>query len=79
MNSKELRIYTALTHRDAPEDYRITDNGTRIYTMVDGALMYFEGEDLDDMNPRELYAWTQNEIRKFHEKQHRLFANLFLA
>lgn len=69
MNNKELKIYTALNHRDAPEDYRITDEGTRIYTMVDGVLMYFDGERLDEMGSRELYVWTQEKIREFHEKQ----------
>lgn len=62
MNSQELKIYTALTHPVAREDYRITNDGTRIYTLVDGALEYFEGVDLDKMESLQLYCWTQSKI-----------------
>lgn len=66
MNSEELGIYTALTHPTARESYRITGNGTKLYTMMDGSLICIEGAALDQMSPVELYRFAQekmNEIR----------------
>lgn len=57
MNSKELGIYTALTHSTSPEDYRIIDNGTKLYVLVPGGMVYFEGEKLDQMSSQELYEF----------------------
>lgn len=62
MNSAEIGIYVALTHPTARESYRITDDGTKIYVLVDGGLVYFEGVDLDKMSSLVLYRWVQHEI-----------------
>lgn len=65
MNSKEIGIYVALTHSAAPESYRITDGGTKIYVIVDGTLVFFEGEKLDEMSGIQLYNWTQQKIHEW--------------
>lgn len=62
MNSQELKIYTALTHVEQPEDYRITDDGTKLYTLMDGGLVRFEGIDLDKMCPMQLYHWARSKM-----------------
>lgn len=67
MNSEELRIYTALTHPTAKEDYRIVENGTKLYTLVNCGLVFFQGEDLDKMTPTALYYWYQEQLMKYHE------------
>lgn len=70
MNGKEIGIYVALTHSAAPESYRITDDGTKIYVIVDGGLVYFEGKGLDEMGGAELYNWTQQKIREWRQSQY---------
>jgi hypothetical protein len=62
MNSAEIGIYIALTHPTARENYRITNEGARIYVLVDGGLAYFEGKNLDKMGSMELYRWVQYQI-----------------
>jgi hypothetical protein len=62
VNSKELRIYTALTHPTSPEDYRITDDGKKLYTIMDGGLVCLDGENLDKMKPIDLYDWARRKM-----------------
>lgn len=71
MNSEELRIYTALTHPTSPEDYRITENGTKLYTMMDGSLICVEGESLDQMSPIDLYHFAQEKMMQIRIGYHR--------
>lgn len=68
MNSEELKIYTALTHPTSPEDFRITDEGTKLYTIWNGVLVCFEGEGLDSMTPTALYFWYQEQLQQ-HVRQ----------
>lgn len=65
MNSKELGIYTALTHPTSPEHYRIEDDGTKLYVISHGALIYLEGEKLDEMDPQELYRFYQEKLYEY--------------
>lgn len=65
MNVKELGIYTAL--RNTPEEYRITDGGTRFYTLVYNTLVCFEGERLDELSQQELFDFFQRERLKLLE------------
>lgn len=65
MNSEELRIYTALTHPTSTEDYRITDDGARLYVMVDGSLVRFEGEGLDKLSPSALYFFYREKLEEY--------------
>jgi hypothetical protein len=68
MNSEELKIYTALTHPTAPESYRITDNGTKLWTIEQGSLICFEGEELDKMSASSLYFWYREKLTEYYEK-----------
>lgn len=62
MNSKELEIFTALTHKNSPEDYRIVDDGTKIYVLLwRSILISFEGEGLDKMSSLELYRFVEEQ------------------
>jgi hypothetical protein len=70
VNSEELKIYTALTHPVAPESYRVTDNGTRLYVLINGVLAMFGGEALDEMTPNELYAWYQNRLEEYRQQNY---------
>lgn len=70
MNSREIGIYVALTHPAAPESYRIVDEGTKLYTLVDGVLVSFDGEKLDEMSATDLYLWAQREIVKWRADQY---------
>lgn len=64
MNSKELGIFTAMTNPRAPEQYRITDGGTKLYTIMWGGLVCFEGVSLDKMNATELFAFYQKSLKE---------------
>ncbi|QEQ93897.1 hypothetical protein SEA_KARDASHIAN_32 [Streptomyces phage Kardashian] len=66
MNSEELKIYTLLTHPTAKEDYKITDEGTKLWVMVDGGLVYFEGEGLDKMSPSSLYFFYREKLQEYY-------------
>jgi hypothetical protein len=68
MNSEELRIYTALTHPTSPEDYRITEDGTKLYVMMNGVLVCFEGEELDKMSATHLYNWYVDQLTEYRLK-----------
>ena len=71
MNSEELKIYTALTHPTSPENFRITDNGTKLWTLVDGSLHHFVGEELDKMSATKLYFWYQEKLTEYRFEQWR--------
>jgi hypothetical protein len=66
MNSEELKIYTLLTHLTAREDFAITDDGTKLWVMVDGSLMHFEGEGLDKLTPTSLYFFYQEKLQDYY-------------
>lgn len=69
MNSKEIKIYTLLTHKNAPEAYKIVDDGTRLYVILDGVLHYFEGVDLDKMSDRELVNFYYEKRDEYYKSQ----------
>lgn len=69
MNSEELGIYTALTHPTSPEDYRITNDGTKLYTIMEGGLVCFEGEGLDKMSGVDLYHWAQRKAMELQKSR----------
>lgn len=69
MNSEELKIYTLLTHPTAPQSYHISDNGTKIWSIVDGSLVYFEGENLDSMSATSLFFWYQEKLKDYRFEQ----------
>ena len=68
MNSKELRIYTLLTHPTSPQSYEITDDGTKLWVMVDGTLVGFDGEGLDKMTASSLYFFYREKLQEHRMK-----------
>lgn len=69
MNSEELKIYTLLTHPTAPQSYHISDNGTKLWSIIEGALVYFEGENLDQMSATSLFFWYRTKLEEHRLKQ----------
>lgn len=65
MNSKELRIYTLLTHPVSPESYYVGDDGSSLYVMESGVMVRLEGENLNKLTPMELYRWYLPAIRQW--------------
>lgn len=63
MNVRELGIYTAL--QNTPEQYRITDEGTRLWVLEYNVLVCLKGEKLDEMHPKDLYEWYQYKLREY--------------
>jgi hypothetical protein len=64
MNSEELRYFTALTDKQCPDMFRISQDGKRLYVLAMGNIMAcLEGEDLDKMTVHELYSWHQPKLR----------------
>lgn len=70
MNSEELRAYTALSHPDQPEDYRVSEDGKTLYVLTSGFMAYLHGENLDKMTPEELYAWHLPKLRDWKQEMH---------
>lgn len=68
MNMKELGIYTSL--RNTPEQYRITDDGTKFYTLMYNQLVCFEGEGIDKMTSEQLAAFIRRSAQDFEALMH---------
>lgn len=66
--NESLGFYIAMTHPQKPDQYRVSEDGTKLYMMERGLMVCLEGEDLDKMTPAELYAWHLPKLREWKQE-----------